>query len=249
LAAAPAPALDVLPGFRRRFRVTPGPGRVRTEVEDDYHCMAVTLHHAGGVVTRVEAEQDRAPWSTCPGATAKVEQTFTGMALDAFPARGEKTANCTHLYDLALLAAAHAGDAQPLVYDILACDPEDGHRRLELRRDGVALLSWAEQDGRFVAPAELAGLSLRDMRRYVDALTPELQEAARLLRWAGFIAHGRQIPMSQQSDAARMPPNCYTFQPEMAAKARRVGEIREFSAGAAQPLDRRPAPVAATARP
>lgn len=246
---AAAPSLDALPGFRRRFRVTPGPGWVRAEVEDDYHCMAVTLRHAEGVVTGVEAEQDRAPWTTCPGAVAVVEQTFTGVPLSAFPARGAKTANCTHLYDLALLAAAHAGDARPLVYDLLVCDPQDGVRRLELRRDGDPVMGWVEQDGRFVEPADLAGLTLQDMRSFIDRQDdPVRLEAARLLRWGGFMAHGRQIPMDRQSDASRMPPNCYTFQPEVAAKARRVGEIREFSAGAARLLDRRPAPVAGPAK-
>ena len=92
---SPTSTLDALPGLRRRFRVTPGPGWVRTEVEDDYHCMAVTLHHARGVVMRVTAEQDRAPWTTCPGAVAQVERTFTGVALEAFPARGEKTVSLT----------------------------------------------------------------------------------------------------------------------------------------------------------
>ena len=243
-----APALDALPGFRRRFRVTPGAGAGRTEFEDDFHCMAVTLRHADGVVTKVEAEQDRAPWTTCPGAVAQVERTFAGVALDAFAGRGEKTANCTHLYDLALLAAAHAGDAQPLVFDILVSDPIDGRRTLELRRDGVPAMSWVEENGRFVLPAAIAGLSLGDMRAFIDGLAPEQQEEARLLRWAGFIAHGRQIPLERQSDATRMPPNCYTFQPDMAAKARRVGEIRDFSAGTARPLDRRPAPVADAAK-
>jgi hypothetical protein len=243
-----APALDALPGLRRRFRVTPGAGWIRAEVEDDYHCMAVTLRHVNGVATKVEAEQDRAPWTTCPGAVAQVERTFTGVALDAFPARGEKTANCTHLHDLALLAAAHAADTRPLVYDILVSDPAAGRRRLELRRDGAPVMSWVEQDGRFVEPAGLAGLSLGDMRAFIDSLAPPQQEEARILRWAGFIAHGRQIPLEQQSDATRMPPNCYTFQPDMAAKAQRVGEIRDFSAGTARPLDRRPAPVADAAK-
>ena len=42
------PVLDVLPGYRRRFRVTPGPGQVTSELEDDNHCMAVTLRHQDG---------------------------------------------------------------------------------------------------------------------------------------------------------------------------------------------------------
>jgi hypothetical protein len=237
-------ALDALPGYRRRFRVTPGEGWVRAELEDDFHCMAVTLRHAAGVVSAVEPEMDRAPWTTCPGARAELERTFNGLSLGAFGQRGEKNANCTHLYDLAQLAAEHAFDPAPTVYDILVSDPIEGRRRLELRRDGKVAMRWVEENGRFVEPDGLAGLTLANMRPWIDSLPPERQSDARLLRWGGFVSHGRLIPMENQSDASRMPPNCFTFQPETAARARRVGEIREFSAGSDEPLDRRPAPIA-----
>ncbi|PPE71881.1 hypothetical protein C3942_21440 [Solimonas fluminis] len=231
-------ALDQLPGFRRRFRVTPGRGWVRSEVEDDYHHMTVILRHEAGVVTEVEPIMHRAPWTTCPGAPAQLRQTFTGVALEDFALRGEKTANCTHLHDLAVLAAAHAQDRAPLVYDILVSDPVEGRRRVELRRDGEPLLGWSDQDHRIVEPAELAGLGLFDqLRPWIDSLDPPRQEAARLLRWGAILAHGRVIPMERQSDASRMPPNCYSFQPPRKAQARRVGAIRDFSQGPAQPLD------------
>ncbi|MFP5306390.1 MAG: DUF2889 domain-containing protein, partial [Gammaproteobacteria bacterium] len=99
---------------------------VRSEVEDDYHCMRVTVRHDGMAATAVEGEVLRAPWTTCPGAAEQLRQTFSGVALRDFAARGEKQANCTHLHDLATLAAAHALDSAPLVYDILVSDPVDG---------------------------------------------------------------------------------------------------------------------------
>jgi hypothetical protein len=231
-------ALDRLPGFRRRFLVTPGTGWVRSAVEDDYHCMAVTLHHRDGIVTTVEPQMQRAPWTTCPGAVQQLVATFTGVPLDGFVTRGDKPANCTHLHDLALLGAAHACDAEPLVYDILVSDPVESWREVELRRNGVRVLGWVEREQRIVEPAELAGRRLDELRTWIDTLTPDLQEAARLLRWGAMLAHGRTIPMERQSDASRMPPNCYSFQPERARVARRVGEIRDFSRGGAQLLDR-----------
>src|SRR3546814_19790750 len=79
-------------------------------VEDDYHCMRVTLHHDGMIATRIEPELLRAPWTPCPGASAQLVETFTGVALADFPARGDKPINCTHLNDLALLAEVHAAD-------------------------------------------------------------------------------------------------------------------------------------------
>src|SRR5271156_636527 len=83
--------VDALPVFRRRFVVDPAPGRVRCDLEDDYHHMRVVVRHDGGVATGVEAEMIRLPWTTCPGAAAVLVRTFTGVPLDLFAARGEKT--------------------------------------------------------------------------------------------------------------------------------------------------------------
>jgi hypothetical protein len=179
----------------------------------------------------------RAPWTTCPGAEAKLCETFTGLSLQAFANRGEKTANCTHLYDLAVLAANHALDDQPTVYDILVSDPVDGMRRAELRKDGRKMMGWAEASLTILEPDELAGTPLFEMQSWIQSLEPALQEAARLLRWGNLLANGRSIPLEQQSDATRMPANCYTFQPERREQARRVGEVRDFSRGVEQPLE------------
>lgn len=235
--SSPARPIDQLPGYRRRIRITPGQGWVQSEVEDDFHCMSVIVRHDGRVATSLEPEMRRAPWTTCPGAVEQLRQTFTGVALDQFAVRGEKQANCTHLHDMALLAAGHAFDAEPLVYDLLVSDPVDGVRHAELRRNGDPLLCWSVDGFRIVAPVELAGMSLDNMRTWIDSLDPKLQEAARLLRWGNMVANGRIIPLDQQSDATQMPPNCFTFQPHRAAVAERVGVIRDFSFGPAQPLE------------
>jgi len=238
-----AAAIDTLPGFRRRFIVTPRPDRVSSEVEDDYHCMGVTIHHDGITARKVEAHMQRAPWTTCPGAVAKLEQTFTGVALESFAARGEKRANCTHLHDLAVLAAAHAFEGDPLVFDILVTDPLDGRRQSQLRRNGTPLLGWTQLDGQLVEPKELSGVNFDQMRPWIDSLDPDRQEAARLLRWGSILAHGRTIPWERQSDSSRLPAgNCYTFQPERKAEARRIGTIRDFSHGAGPLEEHRPAP-------
>jgi len=235
-----APPLDSLPGFRRRFVVTPGPGRVRSELEDDFHHMSVTLQHKDGTVTAVEPAVERAPWTTCPGAVAQLQKTFANVALAAFVARGEKPANCTHLHDLAILAAAHFNDSEQLVYDILVSDPIDGRWRAELRRNGTTVMSWAHVDGRLVEPMELAGVTLDKLRPWIESRDAQRQEEARILRWGTLVANGRVIPLANQSDASRMRIGvCFTFQPHNAPHARRVGEIRDFSTGSAQPLESR----------
>ncbi|HTZ69966.1 MAG TPA: hypothetical protein VMB71_04875 [Acetobacteraceae bacterium] len=232
--------LDNLPGFRRRFVVRPTPGRVRSDVEDDYHCMGVVLHHDGRVATHVEADMTRVPWTTCPGAPAVLVRTFTGVALDAFGVRGEKVQNCTHLHDLAVLAAAHAHDAAPLIYDILVSDPVDGRRRAELRRNGETVLGWiVAGNGELVAPEHLAGTRLDRLRSWIDSLDAAGQEQARILRWGTVLAHGRARKFEDSAERERLPlGNCFTFQPENAPNAQYVsGTVREFSGGGAGPLD------------
>jgi len=230
-------AVQHLPGFRRRIRITPAPGRVCSELEDDFHRMRVTLLHDGVRVHTVEAALLRAPWTTCPGAVDKIKQSFTGVELAAFSANRGKAYNCTHLYDLAQWGAAHAHEDAGLVYDIYVSDPVDGIRRAELWRNGELILGWRDKDYQIVEPAELAGVKLGDLRAWIEAIEPDRQEAARILQWASLIAHGRIIPMENQSDATRMPPSCYTFQPERAVVAKRVGKSRDFSDGTIQPLE------------
>lgn len=235
------PDIAALPGFRRRFIISPAPGVVSAAVEDDYHCMSVTVRHEGGLAVAIEPDMRRAPWSTCPGATEQLKSTFQNAPLAEFAQRGEKPANCTHLHDLAVLAAAHASDDAPLIYDVLVADPMDGSGAAELRRNGEPLMSWTMVQGRIATPAELAGRTLFELRDWIDALSPDMQEAARVFRWGAIIAHGRMIPLEKQSDATRMPVgNCYTFQPHSRDSAKRVGEIRDFSSGAAAPLQDHP---------
>lgn len=223
-------------GFWRRLEVTPCAGSVIAELEDDYHCMSVTITHDGMRATQIESTVNRAPWSTCPSASEQLTVTFNGCDLADFARRGEKKSNCTHLHDLAVLAATHVFDAEPSLFDIFIDDPVNGVRRAEIRRNGVKRLSWSESNMTVNAPSEIAGVHLLALGDWIASLDEEDAELARLLRWANVIANGRQIPLAQQSDAQAMPPNCFSFQPARAAIAQRIGLIRDFSLGEATPL-------------
>ncbi len=224
------------PAFHRHVLITPGETAVSAWVEDDYHQMGVMLHHDGTAITRVQAEMLRAPWSTCPGAVAQLETTFTGVALEAAAARGEKTFNCTHLHDMAVIAAAHARDDAPMRYAIVVSDAVNGVRTAEIARDGMPVLRLVEQAGMIVKPPAASGGTLFQLGAWIASLEPAKREAARLLRWAAIIAHGRAIPMERQSDATRMPATCFTFQEVRKQHAVRVGRILDFSAGDTLPL-------------
>ena len=238
--------VDTRPGFRRRVLVTARAGAVAAMLEDDMHCLAVILRHQAGRVTAIEPTFSRAPWTTCPGAVEKLIDTFTGLPLVEVTARREKKQNCTHFHDLAVLAAAHAGEPGEFTYDIIATDPVDGLRNIELRRNGEMVHAWQEQDRVLTAPPEIAGQTLLSLRDWIGGLYGIVQESARLLQWSAIVATGRTMPMEQQSDATAMPPNCYTFQPVRAAEARLLGVRRDFSDGSAVPLDSLAVSVLAT---
>jgi Protein of unknown function (DUF2889) len=234
-------SLDALPGFRRRIVVEAREGVVLAMLEDDIHCLAVVLRHDGARVTAVEPQFERLPWTTCPGAQSKLVETFAGLPLGEVTARRDKKQNCTHFHDMAVLAAAHAfghaGERGRVVYDIVATDAVDDLRSLEIRRDGAVVHHWSELGGKLCEPAEVAGKTLFTLRDWIGTLAGVEQEAARLLQWAAIVAHGRTMPLEDQSVASDISPNCYTFQPERAVHAIRNGERRDFSLGAPEPLD------------
>lgn len=224
------------PAFHRHVLITPAADSVSAWVEDDYHHMGVALHHDGETIVRVAADMVRAPWSTCPGAVEQLAATFTGVRLADAAKRGEKQLNCTHLHDMAVIAAGHARDAVPIRYEITVTDSVDAVRIAEITRDGALPLRIVERDGMIEEPAEAAGKTLFQLGDWIASLDRQEQEAARLLRWGAIIAHGRAIPMENQSDATRMAPNCFTFQESRKGKAKRVGEVVDFSTGSRQPL-------------
>lgn len=123
------------------------------------------------------------------------------------------------------------------VFDVMASDPVDGRRVLEIRRDGAPVMRWIEQDDVLVAPEEVAGRTLFTLRDWIAGLPEDQREAARFLQWGAIVAHGRGMTRDALDSAAGMPASCYTFQPERAAVARRIGEIVDFSAGGRGPLE------------
>lgn len=225
-------------GFRRRILIEPAPGRVVAELEDDYHRMAVRLDHAGAIVNCVASEMKRGPWTTCPGAMAVVAETFTGVALTDFPKRGGKFQNCTHLYDLALFAAAHADEAAPLAYEVFVSDPEDGQRQARLWREGILTLDWLMAGDGFLAPTELAGLTVMQLGEWIAQADRPTAEAGRILRWATILALGRSMDIPTGISGTVFPAGtCYTFQPERAREAtRRPGAAIDFSLPGNEPM-------------
>ncbi|GLR68247.1 hypothetical protein GCM10010909_29280 [Acidocella aquatica] len=228
----------MLPGYRRRILITPAPGIVSAELEDDYHRMVVTLEHDNDVVTKVVSEMKRSPWTLCPGAISKLAETFTGVGLAVFGSRGNKKQNCTHLFDLALFAAAHANEAASVAYDIFVSDPLEGARTATLSRNSKPVLDWKLRGEVFLAPADLAGQRLGELNDWIAGQHKVGAEAGRILRWAAIIAFGRSMDIPAGIPATSFPGGaCYNFQPERAATStRRTGADVDFSQPGAAPL-------------
>ena len=111
---------------RRLQLIDPQPGRVTAEVEDDYHRFFVDLRHDGERITGVATNAKRSPWTTCPSAGDHLAERLTGALLSEVASREDPLTHCTHMLDLAILAAAHADDAAPTLYEMLVDDPHGG---------------------------------------------------------------------------------------------------------------------------
>jgi len=227
--------------YRRVFLLVGDEARVVADMEDDFHRFRVTLAHDGARVTEVRAEAFRTPWSECSGATA-VLRGLEGIPLSVRPraaaAHADPRANCTHLFDLAGLAVAHAATRRARRrYDVEIPDRRAGRTRARLARDGAPLLDWEVEGTDVLSPPPYAGRTLRGGSFLLWAersLDPETAEAAIALRRACFISVGRARDLDAAHDAgvylSMAPGSCFTMTAGVAERAlRNRGATLEFT--------------------
>jgi hypothetical protein len=217
--------------YRRRIRVVARGDVVRAGVEDDPHHFRVTLRHDGVRVVEIRGEGVRFPWSACANAAPELE-VLRGAALTprltAVGALSDPRQHCTHLYDLAGLAMACAARGEPrLQYDIAVPEPILGPTRVTLAKNGAPLLAWDIANGAIQGPEPFTGIALvgKFLGWAEQNLSPELFEAAVLLRRACMIARCRIYSLDQVPNAAALngdPNRCFTQQPQRAAGATRM---------------------------
>ncbi len=230
---------------RRLQLIEPAPARVTAEVEDDYHRFFVELRHDGERITGVGTESKRFPWTTCPSAGDHLATRLTGVALRDVESHETPLTHCTHMLDLAIMAAAHAHDATPTLYEMLVDDPNGGPRQAILRRNGVETLRWMIDGAALVAPGMMAGRDLRQLRHWIGEIDPSLREPSRALRRAAYIARGRGFDFSKLTTAAAVnaPMACYTFSAEHGADAWHIDKsMRDFDGLENRPLADRLSP-------
>jgi hypothetical protein len=240
------PAFDLdADAYRRRITVTTlSPGIVHSDLEDDFHHFVITLRHDGTHVVSVDAESQRWPWATCPGAAEPLRK-LAGMPLaDRFTAAAQWTdpkQNCTHQYDAACHAITHAANnRERRVYDmeIPVSDPVYGATTVRLWVDGELDLVWHLSPAGLDAPAPpFDGAPWKGgFMRWADAtLAPDAAERAIALRRACDIGRGRNMDLDGVPVASDLSPImagvCHTMQPGIVEVAfRHVGSIRDFAA-------------------
>ena len=227
--------------YRRRILIRTGPGEARADLEDDPHRYAAIARHDGERVTSVEGIALRTPWTLCRAAVQVLDR-LAGMPLSPDPLAvyryTEGRAQCTHMFDLAGLAIAHAarGIAQRQ-YDIdVPCLAPVGPRTARLLRDGKEALVWTFDDTVLLAPVPFAGRDVRNMMDWVSRTfaDPDDYEAIVVLRRGVYISGSRTYDLDRMPDAAatgHVSGACYVFQPDVAQRALRVpGATRDFGA-------------------
>jgi hypothetical protein len=229
--------------FRRRIRLARSGQQVCAELEDDCHGFRVMLEHDGSRVTAVAGEALRVPLNTCAGAL-KPLQALVGVALDApvasivasVPPRG----NCTHLFDLSLLALAHVSQPAPVrVYDVEVVDQaqEGGPARAEVFLNGESIHRWQLARMAIVEPEVHAGRPvLRGFSAWAnEAFAGRELEAAMVLSRGVFVACSRMFDMSEIGgqpalNHTNMLGACYSYSEGVVEHAiRNHDTVRDFS--------------------
>jgi hypothetical protein len=238
-----------IPTYRRRIRITTAPGKARADIEDDAHRYGVALLHDGNKVTAIRGEGLRTPWTLCIDA-AKLVDRLIGMPLTADPAAIYKytdgTQQCTHAFDVAGLAIAHAYRGTPQrQYDIDVPYPVlsyDLPKTVTLYRDGQLVLQWTVEGGVVTSPPRYAGQDLAGILRWARTTLPDPDdyEAVVVARRATHISGVKTTDLDQRQSAGEGGSSmgrCWVFQPERAYVAWRIkGNTRDFSEGTDQML-------------
>jgi hypothetical protein len=242
----PKPSFERPGIYRRRLRISTDVDSARAELEDDPHRYGVTLHHDGECITAVEGRALRTPWTACHEAPSLLVR-LVGMPLSPDPQQVYRQVNgreqCTHLLDLAGLAAAHAarGIAHRDYEAEVPCFDPGQRRDAVLRIDGQETLRWTLERNAIVAPALFAGQDVAALMPWAKACLVDRDrlEAVWVLRRAVFVSGNRFFDLDRMalaSDTGHVSGACHVFTEGVAQRARRaVGATRDFS-GARQAL-------------
>lgn len=228
------------PGLWRRIVLQPGQSWIGAALEDDMHRFHLRLDHRDGRITQVKAEGVRYPWTGCSGAPGFMEKELEGELL-LNVAQRDPTQHCTHLFDLAIVAAAHAGDTGPTTFDMKVADRVEGRTTATLAENGTQRLCWQLCETMIEGPERFAGLDIKRVSRWKHDFPAVEGEWSTLLRRAIFISGARVYEKPVGKTAADMGPLrmgvCFNYQEPQARESMPIFERLDFSMTPGEPLE------------
>lgn len=227
--------------FRRRIRLNGTDGQVCAELEDTNHGFRAKVFHDGQQVTDIQSEALRIPLSTCGGASEPLK-ALIGMPLDT-PTKNitlavDPRANCTHLYDLTLLAIAHClrGNTSRQ-YDMEVDDQlEQEPAESRLYRNQQLVMTWQARDWLISAGPHTGNPLFKGFAAWAnEAFSGDEQEAAFALQKAYFVSQARRYKMdalagTPANDQPQMKGVCFSYSPPNIDRAiRTANNTRDFT--------------------
>ena len=224
-------------------------GAIVAWIEDDFHHFGVTITQDGRTVTAISAAAPRAPWSTCQSAAIPLQALVGKPLIERASDVGaliNMRQQCTHMFDLAGLAMAHAWHGREhRSYEVVVPDRplkrqqgrdfEFEQARCKLLRDGEIVMEWDVEEPMIVGPAAFRGQSLqRGFREWTDALPVEEAEQAFVMRRAIMVAAGRTVDLDALAtpDGSAMGGVCHTYGlPDLTQSIRNKGSTRNYERG------------------
>jgi hypothetical protein len=225
--------------YRRHIRLDAHGRQVVGELADDAQHFRIRLRHDGARVLSFDGDAVRHPWSTCAEAIDPLRE-LGGMPLSRRCTALGEFANarhhCTHWFDLAGLAVAHAASARASrEYRCAVWGAPGEIATATLERDGEPLLSW-QVDGMVIrGDPPFDGRSLKgEFQAWAEAELPQdLAEAAIVLRRAAYIAPVRFYELDRfasPGDVHAVAGQCFTYTDGVAQRAQRQrGSKRDYT--------------------
>ena len=217
--------------YRRKIRLFSKIGEIRADMEDDSHRFGLVVKHDGFRVVAIEGIPMRTPWTLCSGAKERL-QDLTGRNLADYPiaASGNQDAKqqCTHMFDLAILAIAHA--ARPLgsrEYEIEApWYAMNEPRYITLLRDGHVIAKWTLLGNKLLVPVTLDEIGVKSLLTWASENTKNADEleAIFIMRRSVLISGSRIMDLDNIPNPEATGHGigaCYVHQPSRISIAKR----------------------------
>ena len=208
----------------------------KVAMEDEHHYFVLTLGHDGKRITSVESSARRTPWTTCPQAAVRLQE-FVGQPLQPRVAVNladiDSKQQCTHQYDLLILALAQACTPGHREYLAKVVGAMHEFRHAQLWLNDEKLLDWRLRGAHIHSEDEFDQKDLRNLMSWAEqSLTDQKLEALYVQRRALMVAASKGVDLDRIKNAGQVMGArggaCFVFQPERAEQALRVvGSTRQ----------------------